>query len=387
MLVTTLAVLAATFAAKFPTPSDAAASIGTPSFALSGVTGSAQGRMATYFRPGTSLQTRESISALVASADVASVRSAGAISPVSSFSSGIAVAASASGEAGAGVKPLADLIDPQQPYALYETRPGDTISSIAARYGVSVTTVLANNPTVPASFTVQVGQQLIVPRKDGILFKVSGGDTVDSIVAQYDNITSGTVIDYRPNAISDPKTLKAGEYLLLPGATIKPPPPPPPPPAPKNAPAGGGSSGGSSGGSGGAPRPGGAGRFSFPLATWKGVTDAYGVDRGGGTYHTGIDLDLWGLYRSTIFSACDGVVSKVEYLTYSYGYYATVDCGEGWSTLYAHMSSIDVTPGQRVSAGTPVGVSGVTGFTTGEHLHFEIRYNNQPVNPATYLPF
>ena len=81
------------------------------------------------------------------------------------------------------------------------------------------------------------------------------------------------------------------------------------------------------------------------------------------------------------------MVSRTEYLTYSYGYHVIVDCGDGWSTLYAHMSEIRVNPGQKVSAGAVLGISGVTGFTTGEHLHFEIRKNNVPVDPAAYLPF
>ena len=51
------------------------------------------------------------------------------------------------------------------------------------------------------------------------------------------------------------------------------------------------------------------------------------------------------------------------------------------------MSAILAAPGQRVSAGTQIGVSGVTGFTTGEHLHFEIRFNGGYVNPANYLSF
>ena len=228
------------------------------------------------------------------------------------------------------------------------------------------------------------GQALIVPRKDGILHKVGFGETVDKIVAQYDNITSDGVSDYRPNAISDPKSLEVGKYLLLPGATIKPPPPPPPPP-PAAAPATSG--GGSIGGSGTAPRAGGSGRFSYPLARWHGVSDPFGVNRGGGTYHTGIDLDLYGLHHSNIFSACTGVVSKTEYLTYSYGYHVIVDCGDGFSTLYAHMDQINVTPGQKVSSGTVLGISGLTGFTTGEHLHFEIRLNGAPVDPALYLGF
>ena len=88
-----------------------------------------------------------------------------------------------------------------------------------------------------------------------------------------------------------------------------------------------------------------------------------------------------------MFSACDGTVVRTEWLTYSYGYHVIVDCGEGFTTLYAHFSQIDVVEGQVVTQGTPLGYSGVTGFTTGEHLHFEIRYDGAPVNPAQYIGF
>jgi murein DD-endopeptidase MepM/ murein hydrolase activator NlpD len=181
-------------------------------------------------------------------------------------------------------------------------------------------------------------------------------------------------MDYKPNSCQRPNVVEAGRFLLLPGATVKPPPPPPPP-----------SSGGNSGNGGSTPLPGGSGRFTYPLAGWHGVSDPFGSGRGAGRIHEGIDLDLYGRPPVNIFSACDGVVSRVEYLTYSYGYYVTVDCGDGWSTLYAHMSQIDVSPGQRVSGGTILGLSGLTGYTTGHHLHFEIRYFGGPVNPAIYL--
>ncbi|MGE5595731.1 MAG: peptidoglycan DD-metalloendopeptidase family protein [Hyphomicrobiales bacterium] len=383
----TLALLAVTFAARFPDASNAQRTVSVPTFALSGVTGSPSAHAATYFRPGTSHQTHESVAALTARSDVASVRAAGGVSPISSFTAGVAAAAVDSGEQGAGVQPLADIVDPRKPFVLYETMAGDTVSGIAEKFGIQLRTLLDNNPTVGDGEIILQGQQLVVPRKDGILHKVGYGETVDSIVAQYDNITAATVIDYRPNAITDPSQLEVGRYLLLPGATVKPPPPPPPPeerpaPPPSSPSGGGGNSGG-----GGSPRPGGSGRFSFPLAAWHGISDPFGVARGGGTYHTGIDLDLWGFHHVSIFAACDGTVVKTEYLTYSYGYHVVIDCGDGFSTLYAHMDRIDVSPGQYVSAGTPLGISGLTGFTTGEHLHFEIRINGAPVNPADYLPF
>lgn len=376
-----LAVAAVTFAARYPNSSNATSSVDVPSFALSGLAGSAQPRSHAYFRPGASNATQQSVAILTARADTSSVRAAGGVSPTSAFSSGVAAAAAVSGEQGAGIKPLADIIDPKIPFVSYETQAGDSVSLVAQKYGISLGALLDNNPTVGNKDLIQKGQILVVPRKDGILYKVGYGDTVDSIVGQFDNITSDAVIDYKPNAIDNPKQLEQGKYLLLVGATKKPPPPPPPvKPAPV--------SGGGGSGTSGTPRPASGGRFStFPLATWRGISDPFGSDRGGGRIHEGIDLDLWGLQHSPIFSVCNGRVIKTEYLTYSYGYHVIVDCGDGWTTLYAHMSQINVSPGQAVSAGTTLGISGVTGFTTGEHLHFEIRKNGAPVNPADYMGF
>ena len=380
-----IAVLAVALAAQYPNASSASSSVSVPSFALSGMTGSSQPRSYAYFRPGASNQTRDSVAILTAQSNTASVRAAGGISPTSAFSSGVASAAAVSGEVGAGVKPLADIVDPRQPFALYVVQPGDTTSGVAAKFNISLRTLLENNLTVGGKDLLVLGQQLLVPRKDGILYKVggSGDTTVAAIVKQFDNVTVDTVLDYKPNAIADASALKAGDFVLLPGATVKPPPPPPPPPPPKPASSGSGAAPPGTG----APAPGGNGRFSFPLAKWNGVSDPFGTDRGGGTYHTGIDLDLFSYRNSPIYSACDGTVIRVEYLTYSYGYHVIVDCGDGWTTLYAHMSTILASPGQHVSAGTQIGVSGVTGFTTGEHLHFEIRFNGGYVNPANYLFF
>jgi len=377
-----LALVSAGYAASFQGEESRASSGIVPTFSLTGVAGSgSEDRVVAMFQPGTSLQTRNSIAALVSTRDVTSLRATAAVSPVSSFSTGVAAAAASSGESRGGLQPLADLIDPRVPYALYEARPGDTVSAIAERYGISIRTLLDNNPTVEDVDFLEVGQQLIVPREDGILHKIGHGETLESIVNQYDNITVGIALEYRPNNITDPENLKPGEFVLLPGATVKPPPPPPPPPAPDPAPGSGGP------GVGEAPLPGGSGRFTMPLAGYRGVSDPFGTPRGGGTIHTGIDLDLAGYHNSNIFAACSGIVSRTEYLTYSYGYYIVIDCGDGWSTLYAHLSQIHVSPGQAVGAGEVIGVSGITGYTTGEHLHFEIRINGAPVDPAVYLPF
>lgn len=389
-LIVVLAVGAVAFASQFPNSSDARSKDLVPTFSLSGVAGSTQTRSLTAFRPSGSIQTMDSVATINLRSDELSVRAVGAISPTTSLSSGVSAATANLGEVGAGVKPLADIIDPRSPVVEYRTQPGDSISGIASKYGITVETLLANNPTLSEANInlIQKDAVLVVPRRDGILYKVGFGDTVAKIVAQYDNITSDTVITYKPNNVANPNTLEQGQYLLLPGATIKPPPPPPPPP-PRTAPVSSGSVPGvGTTTGGGAARPSDGGKFSnFPLGRWSAISDPFGVPRGGGAYHTGIDLDMYGFAYSPVFAVCDGVVTKTEYLTYSYGYHVIVDCGEGWTTLYAHLSGISVSPGQRVSAGTTLGMTGNTGFSTGHHLHFEIRLNGGYLNPALYLKF
>jgi murein DD-endopeptidase MepM/ murein hydrolase activator NlpD len=376
ILIVMLAIGSVALAARYPSSSRAANPAVLPAVSLSGLAGGNGTSVQAYFRPGANLQTRDSVSAFISRQDVASVRATGAMSPVSSFSSGVSAAAASSGETGAGVKPLAEIVDPTKPFVLYNTQAGDSVSGVAQKFGISLGTLLDNNPTITDKNLIQKGQELVVPRKDGIMYKVGFGDSVDSVVKQYDNITKDAVLSYRPNGVGDGSALKAGDYLLLVGATKKPPPPPPPAPKPVPRPTGTG-----------APPPNSGGRFNFPLGAWQMVSDPFGSDRGGGRIHEGIDLSLFGYHHSNIFSACNGVVARTEYLTYSYGYHVIVDCGDGWTTLYAHMSDILVSPGQRVNQGTILGVSGVTGFTTGEHLHFEIRLNGAPLDPALYLGF
>ncbi|QFG02602.1 peptidoglycan DD-metalloendopeptidase family protein [Tepidiforma bonchosmolovskayae] len=383
VLIVALALVAVVSATRFPARSSASAQAPVPQFAFSGVAGAAQRPGQAVFRPAATTQTLGSVVAVASRTEALDARAVGGVSPVHSLSAGVTAAAATSGEVGAGIKPLADIIDPRSPIVEYETQAGDTVSGVAAKFGISMQTLLDNNPTVRNPNLLPKGLILIIPRKDGILHKVAYGETVDSIVKQYDNITAAQVIEYKPNNITDPNNLEAGKMLLLVGAKIKPPPPPPPPPQRPSQP--GVPSGPSAGG---APAPSSGGIFkNFPLAAWRGISDPFGTPRGGSSYHTGIDLDLYGFGPSPLFAVCDGVVSRTEYLTYSYGYYVVIDCGGGWTTLYAHMSQIDVVPGQAVSAGQTIGLTGLTGFTTGHHLHFEIRYNGGFVDPALYLNF
>ena len=101
-------------------------------------------------------------------------------------------------------------------------------------------------------------------------------------------------------------------------------------------------------------------------------------------FHTGIDLVE--RFGSPVFAADDGIVAVVGSSGSGYGNYVVIAHAGGFDTLYGHLSSILVRAGQRVTQGTPVGLEGSTGNSTGPHLHFELRVGQKPVDPAPYLP-
>src|SRR5205814_4038671 len=102
-------------------------------------------------------------------------------------------------------------------------------------------------------------------------------------------------------------------------------------------------------------------------------------------FHTGIDIGAD--YGTPVAAADAGVVSLVN-LGWGggYGNYVLVTHGSGFATLYAHLSAISVSEGQGVRRGQVLGAEGSTGFSTGPHLHFEIRLNGAYQNPLSYLP-
>jgi murein DD-endopeptidase MepM/ murein hydrolase activator NlpD len=88
-----------------------------------------------------------------------------------------------------------------------------------------------------------------------------------------------------------------------------------------------------------------------------------------------------------IYAADDGVVVYSGWNNYGYGYVIVIDHGNGWQTLYAHLDTINVGCGQAVFQGNTIGTMGVSGNSSGPHLHFEMRSDIWGrVNPVSYLP-
>lgn len=128
--------------------------------------------------------------------------------------------------------------------------------------------------------------------------------------------------------------------------------------------------------------------FIWPARGCYRVSSYYGYRSSG--FHSGVDLvssSSGSTSGSIVVASRDGVVTKAGNYNDGYGQCVVINHGDGYSTLYAHMitGSIGVSVGQRVSAGQAVGRVGSTGYSTGPHLHFEVRYNNQTQNPLSYI--
>lgn len=100
------------------------------------------------------------------------------------------------------------------------------------------------------------------------------------------------------------------------------------------------------------------------------------------TYHTGIDLDA--AEGTEVKAVYSGIVKMVQE-DKTWGLMVVIDHENGYITKYAHLSKINVGEGERVIDGDVIALSGNTGITTGPHLHFELNYKDEPINPLEFL--
>ncbi len=256
----------------------------------------------------------------------------------------------------------------------YRVESGDALFTIAKKYNVKPETVLwANYDLLQDSpDSLRVGQDLSIPPTDGVYYKIQDGDTLQSIAdkfsAKVDDILNwpGNNLD-----LADPK-LETGSYVMVPGGhremvqwII--------PTVPRGR-SGTANIGGSTCGDG----PVGSTAFIFPT----GNHTLSGNDYWSG--HLGIDLAA-GLGAPVVASDAGVVTVAQGGWNGGYGNVVMIDHGNGWITVYGHLSQINVTACQGVSQGQLIGLAGSTGNSTGPHLHFEVRYNGGFVNPWSVL--
>lgn len=132
--------------------------------------------------------------------------------------------------------------------------------------------------------------------------------------------------------------------------------------------------------------PAGTGHLIWPVPQHR-ITSGYGYRRHPifrvVKFHSGIDLAA--PYGQQISAADSGIVSEAKYWG-GYGNMIVIDHGRGISTVYAHLSRFYVQSGQKVNKGDTIGLVGSTGYSTGPHLHFEVRVGGSTANPLSYLP-
>ena len=234
------------------------------------------------------------------------------------------------------------------PLVHYRVNTGDTIDRLASQAGITVDTLVQVNH-LPSPPLLTPGEVLIVPPVDGTMIQVDPTETLGVLARHFrmDASTIRAVNDLRLDGQLPPE-------LFIPAmstdAAINP---------------------------GASPDLGGVRqrviRFGWPT---KGIITQYFWQ-----FHPGIDI---GNDIGTPEVAADA--GKVVFAGWgSYGIYVEIDHGNGFHTIYAHMSRTVVSAGQGVSKGQLIGLMGMTGRATGPHLHFEIRYNGNPQNPCGYL--
>jgi len=118
-------------------------------------------------------------------------------------------------------------------------------------------------------------------------------------------------------------------------------------------------------------------QYAFPLEKTLGMSQGYHA------LHPGHD---WRAPRDTNIQAMgDGVVVEVEKVFVGYGHFVRIAHAGTLSTLYAHLDEVTVKAGEKVTKGQKIGTVGMTGWSTGPHLHFEVYLGNKSVNPAGYI--
>ena len=251
----------------------------------------------------------------------------------------------------------------------YTVRDGDTLTSIANRFGVSMMTVWwANHLTTKDS--LKVGEDLVIPPVNGLVVTVKPGDTLESLAAA-NKISVDEIVAV--NELTD-TNLIVGQVLVLPGAKGEPMPTPKPTTAPQVF-GGGGSTG---------PAP----RYSGGSWAWPVV--------GGGNYisqyfhygHYGVDIAAD--YGTPIVAPVAARVIFAGWKSNGGGYQVWLQLGNGLYTAEYHMSAVTVSAGQDVAKGQRVGKIGMSGWASGPHCHFEVwvgspwESGSYRVNPLRY---
>lgn len=244
----------------------------------------------------------------------------------------------------------------------YTVAKGDTLSTIAQKFGISEDTIRWENDLSSDSLTV--GDSLKILPVTGVAYKVQSGDTVYSIGKKFAT-NPQKIVDFPFNNFANPETfsLVVGEVLIVPDGVA------PSAQSTYTAPV-----------YVQVPEYTGAQNSNFVWPIRGIITQYYTL------YHNG--LDIAGSVGTPIYAAKAGTVMEASCgWNWGYGCHVLLNNGGGFTTMYAHMvQQPSVSVGETVSQGQLIGFRGSTGNSTGPHTHFEIRINGHAVNPLPFLP-
>jgi LysM repeat protein len=261
----------------------------------------------------------------------------------------------------------------------YTVATGDSVFGIAISFNIHPETILwANYDQLNDSpDMLNPGMKLNVPPIDGVYYQWQEGDTLDSVATKF-KAKVQDILSWEGNNfdLTDPK-VESGQWLMIPDGqrefrqwlvpTI----------ARSN-----------SGVSKSVLGPGacegdytgayGSGAFAWPTASHV---------LSGNDYWSGhLGIDIAGAVGDGVFASDGGVVVFSGWSNGGYGYMVMIDHGNGYQTVYAHLSAVNAGCGQSVYPGSYIGAVGSTGNSTGSHLHFEVRYLGGFLSPWYVLP-
>lgn len=239
-------------------------------------------------------------------------------------------------------------------YTNYTVKTGDTIGGITNKFGLkNISTIIAVNG-IENVRQVYSGQKLRIPSFDGLIHTVTSGNSLEGISAKY-GIAVEDILDAND---LDSTVLAAGQKLFIPGAKLD-----------RNA-----------------LRKAMGETWASPLkAKWRLTSKcAWRPDPFTGVqqYHPGIDMAC--PTGTPIYATMGGKV-LASGVSRVYGNYIIIDHGNGYQTLYGHLSKRISVVGEQVSQNQKIGLVGSTGYSTGPHLHFTVYKNGKVVDPQTLL--
>ncbi len=262
---------------------------------------------------------------------------------------------------------------PRYESVIYRVTRGDAMLSIADEYKIKSETILYVNKQLEDNpHNLKPGMELTIPPVDGLYYEWQDGDTFETVAEKFDT-TPEEIINFPGNRVdlTDPK-IEPGTLAMIPGGSRE----------LRNWAADLQTAGRSNNGSTGTSDFGGNACGGGPVSSGFGwPADDHSLS--GNPYGPGhLGIDISAPEGSNVYAAGSGVVTMAQGgYNYGYGNVIQIDHGNGYVTVYAHLSQINIGVCTPVGQGTLIGYSGNTGNSFGAHLHFEIRIGGTNVNP------